>query len=173
MILQVNGSTGAQSSNGALLEAIRAEFPHLVFQKSINLGLLPLFAATNDRPPYNPSVLEWKSQVLRAHALLICTPAYLENIPAALKNAFEWLKSSGELDAKAVLAMTYTPHPPRGERALRSMLWSLQALNARVVAQLPLFANELSINNSGRLRGTESITMLKEGLQLLTGHDLG
>ncbi len=166
-ILTVNGSSSDHSSNGRLLLSLSMHFKEIEFLHAPPLIALPLFSPDIDRAPYPDVVLNWRRIVASSDSIIITTPAYLFNIPATLKNALEWLTTSGELDGKRTLALTYCPHPPRGEEAMQSMIWSLKALNAQVVAQCPLFQNELKINNHGSLEGAESIEMITEALSLL------
>jgi Predicted flavoprotein len=112
-------------------------------------------------------VIQWRSAVSSADAIIISTPAYLSNVPAILKNALEWLTTSGELSNKAVIAITYTPAPPRGAEAMTSLIWSLKALEARVLAQCPLYQNQLSVADDHSLRGLESIELVDELISLL------
>jgi len=164
-ILSVSGSTRKESSNTKLLEAIHK---HFGLKGNVYSGLLelPLFDPAIDVHPWPSSILAWRTAVRDADAVIISTPVYLFNFPAVLKNALEWLTTSGELDGKPLLAITYTPYPPRGEKAMQSLLWSLTALNARVVASLPLYKTELEINDLGELKGDDSIELLEEALNL-------
>lgn len=163
-LLTLCGSTRPDSSNQRLLESLVDLVPSgYTLEQGINLGTLPLF-----RPDIAPTseVLQLRRQLSAANAIVISTPAYLENLPAVLKNALEWLVDTGELYEKPVLAITYTPHPPRGEQAMQSLLWSLQALNARVVVQLPLFASEqMRVDDQLMLSG-ETKLLLQEALAL-------
>ena len=162
-ILTISGSARVQSSNGQFLEALPILFPDFTFKRFTGLSELPLFQAELDHHPWSTEVLQWRKAVAKADALIVATPAYLFNIPAMLKNGLEWLTTSGELLQKPVLAITLTPHPPRGEKAMQSLLWSLQALEARVVGQLPLFLSEME---KGEI-GEEIKEVLREAMQLL------
>ena len=88
-------------------------------------------------------------------------------MPALMKNALEWLASSGELAGKAVLPITFTPHPPRGEKAMQSLTWSLQALDTKVVTQLALYQKEIKFNDNGIVADEEVLGILKEAIDLL------
>lgn len=165
-ILCVSGSVRSTSSNQRLLRAVDTHF-NLGARHYSTIKELPLFDPELDQAPWSTSVIEWRSAVREADALLISTPVYLFNIPAVLKNAMEWLTTSGELDGKRVLPITYTPNPPRGEKAMQSLLWSLTALNAQIVLQLPLYQIDLSINEENLLIGDESIEMLREAMEIL------
>lgn len=165
-ILTISGSPHQYSANRSLLEAIAAVVPTHEFQHFDRLVELPLFA-TNITP--TEAVTAWQAALQSSDALIISTPEYIHNMPAVLKNALEWVTSSGELVAKPVLAITFTPNEPRGERAMQSLLWSLTALDAKVVASLPLY--QLEVKRAGEemeLPG-EMQEMLREAVQLLVG----
>lgn len=166
-ILTVSGSPSNSSANSDMLSALSGLFVEHTFTHATSLRALPLFSPDLDLAPWPVAVLSWRQQVKAADAFIISTPAYLHNIPAMVKNALEWLTTSGELYGKKTLAFTYTPHPPRGEEAMTSLLWSLKALNANIVAQCPFYQNELKVNDNGALEGEESLALLKESLSLL------
>lgn len=127
---------------------------------------LPLFRAEADRAPWPAAVKDWRQAVADADGLIIATPEYLRNVPALVKNALEWLSSSGELRGKAVLPITLTPHPPRGERAMQSLLWTLQALEVNVLTQMPLYLSELGRNEGGYRLSEELEALLREAIGL-------
>ena len=166
-ILTISGSSRIQSANVQLLDCLPYLFSEAVFQRYAMLERLPLFQADNDKHPLPLAVLDWRKTLTQSDALIICTPEYLHNLPALLKNALEWVSSSGELAHKPVLAMTFTPHPPRGEKAMQSLLWSLQALNARIVAQLALYQNEITVDKHEIIAEAPILEMLREAIQLL------
>jgi len=164
-ILTISGSSRTDSSNRQLLLAIAKEFSSVTFLH--HPLTLPLFLADNDKAPFPEAVITFRQAVRKADAVIISTPEYIHNIPAILKNALEWLTTSGELNAKPVLAITYSPHPPRGEKAMFSLLASLQALEARIVGQLPLYQTEVKVEE-GKIVGEEEVLeMIREGVNLL------
>ncbi len=164
-ILLLSGSSSASSTNTKLLLAIAKMHPNLQFQHH-DLAL-PLFQTDKDHSPHPESVIHFKQAVTTAEALIISTPEYIYNMPAILKNALEWLTSSGELLAKPVLVITYMPNPPRGAKAMQSLLWSLQALDARVVGQLPLYQTEIKIENGVLVGEQEILEVVREAIRLL------
>jgi len=166
-ILTISGSSRAQSSNSQLLDILPLLFPDKSFSRYIRLSEIPLFQAGLDHHPWPIEVVQWRAAIAKSDAIIIATPAYLFNLPAILKNGLEWLTTSGELLQKPVLAITLTPHPPRGEKAMQSLLWSLQALEARVVGQLPLYLSEMKIEEGELEIGEEIKEMLGEAIQLL------
>jgi chromate reductase len=167
-ILAISGSASENSSNELLLSAIAETFSDQ-FQVEVysQLAALPLFTPARLKTGVPDAVSELKKLVSEADAVIISTPEYLHNIPAVLKNVLEWMTESGELDEKPVLPITFTPHEPRGEYAMISLLQSLKASKSRVVVELPLYRNGMQIE-SGRFRFTdEQQFLLKEALSLL------
>lgn len=128
---------------------------------------LPLYRPNLDQNPLPEVAVNWRNNIEKADAVIICTPEYLHNIPAVLKNGLEWLKSSGELMDKPVLPITFTPHEPRGEHAMPSLCNSLKALKGRVVVELPLYRNEFKeVEGRYAIEGNHR-DMIATGLDLL------
>ena len=165
-ILCCSGSVRADSSNLKLLQTIASSFDTYHFDY-FDLSRLPLFLPALDHSPWPAEVLAWREAVAEASAVLITTPAYLQNLPALVKNALEWLVTSGELRGKAVLPVTFCPHPPRGAEAMQAMIWSLQALDARIVGQLPLYQNEMQATAEGYELDEELHLLLAAALEEL------
>ena len=168
-ILTLSGSTRSTSSNAKLLEGIALLFPQHDFIFYKKLDQLPLFRAENDSHPWAEPVLNWRRKLKESDAVIISIPEYIHNLPALIKNALEWIATSGELVGKPVLPITFTPNEPRGEKAMQSLCWSLQALDAQIVVQLPLFQNEINFENDNSFIENESVGMLKEAVKLLIG----
>ena len=163
-ILTISGSARNDSSNTRLLKNLDILNEKIDFRHTRLHFQLPLFNAELEGNP--PRVVQdWKKVISDVDCIVVCTPEYIRNMPAALKNALEWVTASGEMSGKKVLAMTYTPHKPRGEKAMQSLLWSLQALDANILASLELYKTDLNIENDGKITGNSS-EMLKEALEL-------
>ena len=167
-ILTISGSTRSASANTRLLAALPLLAPNHSFERYTKLDQLPIFKAESDQHPWDAAVLDWRKSVATADAVIISIPEYLHNMPALIKNGLEWLSSSGELAQKRVLAITFTPHEPRGEKAMQSLLWTLQALNANVVLSLPLYQNEVEFDADGKFIKNEAVEMLREATKILT-----
>ncbi|MFK8005459.1 MAG: NADPH-dependent FMN reductase [Saprospiraceae bacterium] len=168
-ILTVSGSTRSTSSNAKLLEGIALLFSQHDFIFYKKLDQLPLFRAEDDAHPWAESVLDWRRELQNCDAVIISIPEYIYNLPALIKNALEWIATSGELVGKPILPITFTPNEPRGEKAMQSLCWSLQALDAQIVVQLPLFQNEIKFNENHSLAENGSMEILKEAVELLIG----
>lgn len=159
-ILTISGSAQKASSNGKLLKALPAILKGHQFFHVEGLEDFPLFSP--ERNEHAPALItSFRESIKKVDLVIISTPEYTYNLPAVLKNALEWITSSGEFYDKKVLAITYTPNAPRGEKAMQSLVWSLQALNAKIVAELPLYQSELKVNNQGELLGEPSIEAIK------------
>jgi chromate reductase, NAD(P)H dehydrogenase (quinone) len=164
-IVTISGSAHKESSNERLLKGIALLVPEHSYTHISNLMEFPLFnPSINENPP--EIIIDFKQQLTQADLVIIATPEYVHNIPAALKNAFEWITSSGELHTKKVIAITYTPATPRGEKAMQSMLWSLAALNATILCELPLYKTDITTNLVGELYGDEYIEAIKTAIGL-------
>ncbi|MTB49995.1 NADPH-dependent FMN reductase [Lewinella sp. W8] len=166
MCLLVSGSPHPESANSRLLRGL-GRLSGRPFSEAPYLADLPLFQPPLDQSPWPPSVSRWRAAAGRATSLIFSTPAYLDNTPAVLKNALEWLTSSGELRQKPALVFSFSPHAPRGEHARKSLLWSLAALEVRVVAEAALYQDEVSILENGDIAPGEFREMLTEALRQL------
>ncbi|MGB0368601.1 MAG: NADPH-dependent FMN reductase [Flavobacteriales bacterium] len=167
-IVAISGSANSESSNTDFLKAVSQTFASAYSITVVDdLGSLPLFTPQLQASGTPENVLKLRMKLANADAVIISTPEYIHNIPAALKNALEWITESGELHEKPVLPITFTPAAPRGEFAMKSLLQSLSALNAKVVAELPLYRNELPLANGSLNEQSEQYELLAEALTLL------
>lgn len=164
-IVTISGSARQESSNTKLLNHLIGLSTKLEFHHSALPRELPLFTADTEGSQNSEIVLAWRRELREADGVIICIPEYIFNMPALIKNALEWIAASGELVGKKVLAMTLTPNEPRGEKAMQSLLWSLQALDANIVASLAIYQTEISYSSRGILEG-EGAVILKEALDL-------
>lgn len=164
-ILTISGSSREASSNYLLLDALGQLSEH-TFKSSIALKHLPLFYLEEGRE--TPSeIIDWKKEIADARAVIIATPEYIHNIPGQLKSALDWLAASGELVGKNVLAISYTPHAPRGAKAMISLLQCLQALDANIIASLELDKSMIKVED-GIIHGDEEvINVLQDAINKL------
>lgn len=166
-ILTLCGSSSETSQNRRLLHSLTSICSDQNFIHGPSLTSLPLYSADDDHTGVPDSVLDFRKLVRESEAVIISTPEYLKNIPAVLKNSFEWLKSGGELQHKKVVAISFTPEAPRGEKAMTSLLNTLIALESRVVCSLPLYANQVQFDDKGQVTDTKSLELLKAAIMLL------
>ena len=165
-LLTVSGSPHPETKTSRLLRAC-GNLTTLPSVASVSVATLPPFQPAPAGTSTPDPVVRWRAQWTDAAAVIIATPAYLDNIPGVLKNALDWLASSGEANGKPVLPITFPPHAPRGEHAMESLLWSLLALGANVVAQLPLYQQATEFTDSGDIADGETKELLAAALGLL------
>ncbi len=71
----------------------------------------------NDTPP--ASVADLRKQLSEADGIIICTPEYAFGVPGALKNALDWMVSSGSFVGKPTALITASTG---GETLMRPLL---------------------------------------------------
>ncbi len=136
-IIAISGSLRAGSSNGALLRAAAALAPagmELVFYE--DLGSLPHFNPDLDTDSPPKTVEDFRAMLAAADGVLISSPEYAHGIPGALKNALDWVVSSGELTAKPVVLIMASPSG--GRQAQASLIETLSVMDAKVLVDASL-----------------------------------
>jgi len=147
-VLAISGSASGMGKNTQLLtELARMLENEWDVELFCQLSEFPLFQPQLLHDPLPASLTAFLSQMKSADLVLIATPEYSHNIPAVLKNMLEWCTESGELFEKKVIAITFTPHPPRGSYAMKSLGFTLQALQATVIAELDFYQNECTFTD--------------------------
>ncbi|WP_068505086.1 NADPH-dependent FMN reductase [Paenibacillus kribbensis] len=133
-VLAISGSLRQKSSNTALMKATIGLAPeHMIFTVYDGLGDLPHFNPDLDIDEGPASVRELREQLKQVDGVLICTPEYGNGVPGALKNALDWLVSSGEFVNKPTAVISASPSPMGGSLAHASLLLTLQMINAEIV----------------------------------------
>jgi chromate reductase, NAD(P)H dehydrogenase (quinone) len=128
-ILGISGSLRADSTNTAILR---------YFGDCLPTGIsFKIFEGLDQIPHFSPGIAEtsaivnWKSALRAANAIVICTPEYAFGVPGTLKNALDWTVATGDLNDKPVIAISASPLSSGGDKALASLLLTLTALGAR------------------------------------------
>ena len=129
-ILAISGSLQSRSSNTALV------------QLASSLAEVDIFDALQELPYFNPEldvdpaplpVADLRARVGAADAVLIASPEYAHEMPGVLKNALDWLVSSGELYGKRIAVLCAAPAPERGTYVRQALERTLGAEGASVV----------------------------------------
>lgn len=162
-ILAISGSAALVSSNTRLLQTLSEyfseEYAILVYS---DLRDFPLFRPEDAHEVLPEIVRQFKFLLKESDGVIISTPEYAHNIPAALKNALEWINASGELNEKKVLPITYTPSEPRGKWAMESLLFSLKAMNAAVLPFVSIYkSDEEGGGEEGQLNPSHSYVLVE------------
>lgn len=88
-ILGIAGSLRHASYNRALLHIAQQLVPRDATLEIFDLAGIPLFNQDEENPP-PPAVVELKTRIRAADAILFATPEYNYSIPGVLKNAIDW-----------------------------------------------------------------------------------
>ena len=148
-IVAVSGSLRAASSNTALVRAVVSLVPpDIEITLYDGLAGLPHFSPELDGPNLPDAVKSLRLQMASADGVLICTPEYAFGMPGSLKNALDWLVSSGELWRKPVAVLSASPSALGGEKAHAALVLTLRALEAEIVEaaslQIPFVSTKLN-----------------------------
>jgi chromate reductase, NAD(P)H dehydrogenase (quinone) len=166
-ILAISGSLKSTSANTNILRAITSIAPQNV--------VIKIFEGLDSLPHFNPetkeeidSVNKLRQQIKNADGVIVSTPEYAFGVPGVLKNALDWLVSSGELNEKPVAAISASPLYSGGDKALASLLLTLTALGTKMNTGSGLSIGNIKnkMNEAGIISDIETIQALK---QLLNG----
>jgi NAD(P)H-dependent FMN reductase len=126
-VLAICGSLRAASSNGALLDAAaRLAPPGVRVERFTGIAALPHFSPDLDADPPPAAVRVWRAALRDADAILVSSPEYVHGVPGALKDALDWIVSSGEISGKAV-ALLDTSRSHFATPQLREILATMEA----------------------------------------------
>lgn len=130
-------------------------------------GLEELPPFNPDKPQDIPSVLHFRKLLSQSDAVIFSTPEYAFGVPGVLKNALDWVVSTGEFNEKPVAAISASPLTSGGDKALESLLHTLTALGTckDEHSSLSIPAVKKKINEAGEITDEET----KQQLQLLLG----
>jgi chromate reductase len=92
-VLGISGSLRRDSYNTALLRAAAELAPPEMTLEIFDLSHLPMFNQDSEKP-FPDAVVELRTKLAQADALLIATPEYNSSISGALKNAIDWASRS-------------------------------------------------------------------------------
>ncbi len=127
--LGISGSLRAASASTVLLQAAAELAPgHIELTHYKGLGDLPPFNPDLDHDPAPLAVVTFRQRLRDADAVLISSPEYAHGVPGVLKNALDWIVSSGELTDKPVALIC----PSRATYARPSLMETLRVMMARV-----------------------------------------
>ena len=174
VIAAISGSLKSYSSNTNILRVIAGIAPGQVVVRIVeDLDKLPHF-----NPDYDDqitSVIYFRQQLKEADGVIFSTPEYAYGVPGVLKNALDWLVSSGELYEKPVAAISASPIFSGGDKALASLMLTLTALGSHVNANCSLSIGNIKnkISESGEINDVETIPALNSVLNCLINQIIG
>ncbi|WP_405779005.1 NADPH-dependent FMN reductase [Streptomyces sp. NBC_00859] len=135
-ILTLSGSLRTRSTNGALLRAAQSlAAADGAETTSADIGGLPHFNPDLDAEgAVAPApVAALRKSVAEADAVLLVSPEYAHGVPGVLKNALDWLVSSGEFIDRRVGVITASPSPTGGDYANAQLRETLRMMTGTVV----------------------------------------
>ncbi|MGW9947580.1 NAD(P)H-dependent FMN reductase [Rhizobium leguminosarum] len=139
-ILAISGSARLNSTNTAMLRAIRAIAPSDI-ELSIfdGVGRLPVFSPDLEGESLPEAVRDFIDVIAKSDGVIIASPEYVRSIPGGLKNAIDWLVSGDEIVHKPI-ALLHASH--RGDDMLAGLRTVLATITDRfaedIFLRLPL-----------------------------------
>ena len=163
-LIAISGSLRASSSNTTILWAL-SELAPTKIEISIyeGIGELPHFNPDLDGDLAPLSVQTWRTQIQEADGILFCTPEYAHGIPGVLKNALDWIVSSGELMHKPTAVISASPAPDGGSKANAALVQTLRVMMAEIdpSAILCIPAISAKLTASGQLTDPDLVVSLQ------------
>ncbi len=136
-----------------------------------------LYMGLSHLPHFNPDlddeehplapVKELRALFTQADGIVISSPEYAHGVPGSLKNALDWIVSSGELRGKPVLLINASPGG--GDRAQASLIETLQVMEARVLVEGVVRVASIrgKLDGAGNVTDAETVKALEAGLAAL------
>jgi chromate reductase, NAD(P)H dehydrogenase (quinone) len=134
-VLALSGSLRRASANTTMLTMAGACAPPAMrVTLHRGLGELPLF--NPDLEPTAPAaVLRLQRDIAQADAVLIASPEYAHGVSSVMKNALDWMVSSGVLVDKPVVLWNASP---RASHAMAALHETLSVMAVRLVPEAGL-----------------------------------
>ncbi|OJF16007.1 NADPH-dependent FMN reductase [Couchioplanes caeruleus] len=130
-ILLISGDTREGSLHTAALRtAVRYAPASIAVSLYDGLRTLPAFVPGEPVPPAAVALLRHRAGA--ADAVLVSTPEYAGSLPGSLKNLFDWLVDSGELQGKPAAWLSLCP-PTQDQAALATLETVLAHARARLL----------------------------------------
>ena len=134
-VLALSGSLRQASLNSAMLDMAQTCAPaDMRVERFQTLHELPLF--NPDLEPFEPApVAALRVAIQAADVVLIASPEYAHGISGVMKNALDWMVSTGALVDKPVVIWNASP---RATHALEAMRETLTVMSARLIGSAAL-----------------------------------
>jgi NAD(P)H-dependent FMN reductase len=124
----ISGSLRTNSVNTHVLNHLgRICGPDIALSQFTDIDKLPFFNPDKDTQLPIESVSSLNSFIESADVVIFCTPEYAFGVPGVLKNALDWLVSSGVIYQKPVGTISASPGPGGGDKAHMFLRLTLSA----------------------------------------------
>lgn len=158
-ILAVSGSLRSSSANTAILRALRQLAPDdMLIWIYDRLGNLPHFNPEIDGDDVLTLVRDWRTQLQSTDGVIFCTPEYAHGVPGVLKNALDWIVSSGEFVNKPTAAIAASPSIDGGSIASASLIQTLKVMMAAITEETTLCIPAVTAKLSAQGKITDPAT---------------
>lgn len=153
-ILAISGSARLNSTNTAMLQAVRAVAPSgieiLVFD---GVGRLPVFSPDLEGKHLPEVVQDFINVIAESDGLIIASPEYVRSIPGGLKNAIDWLVSGEQIINKPI-ALLHASH--RGDDMLAGLRTVLATITDRFARDIFLRLHLMKMEPADVFRTVET-----------------
>ena len=155
-ILAISGSLRTKSYNTSIIKALENIDTSIEIYN--DLGKLPFFNPDLDNHSLkvdNSPILvqELRKAIASSDAIIISTPEYAFEIPGVLKNALDWLVSSGEIVHKPVAIISASTSGMGGDKANIVLMNLVKVLTGNISKQLTLIVPMVNkkIDDNGQI----------------------
>lgn len=173
-ILAISGSLKASSSNLLVLKTIQKLMPsEIEFIENKSIALLPQFNPDLDDSGEDYAGREhvefFRQDIFKSDAIIFCSPEYAFGVPGSLKNALDWLVSSGVINTKAVSIITASPMHTGALHANNALQLTLTALGTRYSEETIMMIAMVNkkFDSNGNMIDQECINLLESKIHYL------
>jgi NAD(P)H-dependent FMN reductase len=166
-VLGISGSLRGASSNTALVRAaVRLAPAGVELSIYCELGQIPPFNPDLDTEAAPRTVSRFRAALHSSDALLIASPEYAHGLSGVLKNALDWVVSSGELIDKPIAVINASA---RATHAHAALCETLATMSGQVVtdASITIPLAGTAFNADGHLSDPHLSTSLTSAIQAL------
>lgn len=163
-ILAFSGSNSPTSINQQLVQYAARHLHHPVQLLSLRDYPLPLFSVEHLEKHGVPDPASELLRIIKRHdAFIIAVPEHNHSVPAAFKNAMDWVSRAGDdyfiFDDKPILLIGTSPGGGGARSALQHAGTILETLRGKVAGVFPLasFHHHATLNDEGIVIHDESL----------------
>ncbi|WP_241649991.1 NADPH-dependent FMN reductase [Rosenbergiella collisarenosi] len=121
-VLAVSGSLRQSSLNRLFLESMKLLKPDgIEFEIQSRIDQLPFFNPDFEDEP-NLEVSRWRKSLNDANFIIFASPEYAHGVTGVIKNALDWIVSSGELLGKPISVPNLSPRATIAHSQLSEIL---------------------------------------------------